>query len=146
MQLMKILTVVLGLVALFYLYNEYVVKKQEEPCEDQVEQFSSEDIKELEEQRTKAPLTSEDLLPQDKNNQWAKANPEGKGSIAFKNFLEAGHHIGVNTVGQSLRNANLQIRSEPPNPRLVVSPWRNTTVEYDTNRKPLEIGGDCGEA
>ena len=47
----------------------------------------------------------------------------------------------VNTVGQTLRNANRQLRSEPPNPQVKVSPWLQTTIEADTNRRPLEIGG-----
>jgi hypothetical protein len=51
------------------------------------------------------------------------------------------HHIGVNTVGQTLRNANRQLRSEPPNPQVKVSPFLQTTIGPDTNRKPLEIGG-----
>ena len=42
---------------------------------------------------------------------------------------------------QVLRNANLQLRSEPPNPQVKVSPWLQTTIETDTNRRPLEIGG-----
>jgi hypothetical protein len=40
-----------------------------------------------------------------------------------------------------LRNPNLQLRSEPPNPQLKVSPWNQTTIESDLNRRPLEIGG-----
>jgi hypothetical protein len=58
------------------------------------------------------------------------------------NFLNAGYLIGVDTIGSSLRNANLQVRSEPPNPQLIVSPWMNTTIEPDVFRQPLEIG--CG--
>ena len=57
------------------------------------------------------------------------------------NFLNAGFHVGINTVGQSLRNANLQLRSEPPNPQMKVSPWMQSTIEADTNRKIMEIGG-----
>ena len=57
------------------------------------------------------------------------------------NLLPAGAHIGVDTVGQTLRNANMQIRSEPPNPQMKVSPWLQTTIEPDSNRKPMEIGG-----
>lgn len=87
-------------------------------------------------------LTAEDLLPaNDEADIWAETNPEGEGNVADKNFLTAGHHIGVDTVGQSLRNANYGLRSEPPNPREVVSPWMNTTIDADTNRRPLEIGG-----
>jgi hypothetical protein len=87
-------------------------------------------------------LTAEDLLPaNDEADIWAETNPEGEGNVADKNFLTAGHHIGVDTVGQSLRNANYGLRSEPPNPREVVSPWMNTTIDADQNRRPLEIGG-----
>ena len=42
---------------------------------------------------------------------------------------------------QTLRNANMQLRSEPPNPQVKVSPWLQTTIEPDVNRKPMEIGG-----
>ena len=86
-------------------------------------------------------LTPEDLLPGDSNSQWAKVNPSGQGELKDQNFLDAGYHVGVNTVGQTLRNANLQIRSEPPNPQVKVSPWLQTTIEPDTNRQPTEIGG-----
>jgi hypothetical protein len=39
-----------------------------------------------------------------------------------------------------LRNANLQIRSEPPNPQMTVGPWNQSTIEPDFMRPPLEIG------
>lgn len=89
----------------------------------------------------KDKLTPNDLLPGDSDSKWAQVNPSGKGSLKDKNFLEAGFHVGINSVGQSLRNANLQIRSEPPNPQNKVSPWLQSTIEPDTNRKPMEIGG-----
>jgi hypothetical protein len=89
----------------------------------------------------KEMLTPEELKPQDNSSLWAQVNPEGEGSLKGRSFLQAGHHIGINTVGQTLRNANLQLRSEPPNPQVLVSPWNQTTIEPDTGRKPLEIGG-----
>jgi hypothetical protein len=79
-----------------------------------------------------------DLLPADVNSQWAQVNPTGAGDIQGKNFLSAGALIGVNTVGQSLRNANQQLRSEPANPQVNVSPWLQSTIEPDLNRRPLE--------
>ena len=85
-------------------------------------------------------LTPGDLLPQDSNSTWAQTVPNGQGSLGDQNFLNAGFHVGINTVGQSLRNANLQLRSEPPNPQLKVSPWLQTTIEPDANRKAFEIG------
>jgi hypothetical protein len=83
-----------------------------------------------------------DLLPKDGNNAWG-LQPMGSGDYLGVNFLNAGYLTGIDTVGSSLRNANLQVRSEPPNPQLIVSPWSNTTIEPDTFRQPLEIG--CGK-
>lgn len=81
-----------------------------------------------------------DLLPKDNNSQWAQLNPSGKGELSNINLLKAGYHIGIDTIGQTLRNANLQIRSEPPNPQLYVGPWNLSTIESDFMRPPLEIG------
>ena len=81
-----------------------------------------------------------DLLPKDSNEGWAQLNPAGKGELANVNLLKSGYHIGIDTVGQSLRNANLQIRSEPPNPQLNVGPWNQSTITSDYIRPPLEIG------
>ena len=89
----------------------------------------------------KDQLTPSELLPGDANSKWAEVNPVGQGDLKDQNFLNAGHHLGVNTVGQTLRNSNLQLRSEPPNPQHKVSPWMQTTIEPDTNRRPMEIGG-----
>lgn len=90
-------------------------------------------------QETTSPT---DLLPKDANNQFNQLNPQGNGDLESVNLLKAGHHMGINTVGSSLRNANLQVRSEPPNPQLNVSPWLNSTISPDLMRIPFEIG--CG--
>jgi len=87
-------------------------------------------------------LSSADLLPRDANSLWSQVNPSGQGSLADQNFLTSGFHIGINTVGQTLRNANRQLRSEPLNPQVKVSPWMQTTIEPDINRRPLEIEGE----
>ena len=91
-------------------------------------------------------LKPDDLLPQDKKNDvnnFNKEYPVSEGILKGVNFLEAGYQVGVNTVGQSLRNANQQLRSEPPNPQVNVSPWQNTTIGPDLSRRPLEAGEDC---
>jgi len=84
-------------------------------------------------------LTPSELLPKDANSVWAQQNPMGTGSLKGKNFLSAGALIGVNTVGQSLRNANYQLRSEPPNPQVPVTVFNVPTIEPDVNRRALEI-------
>ena len=91
----------------------------------------------------KDTLTAQELLPQDNANLWAQVNPSGEGSLKDRNFLQSGYHVGINTVGQTLRNANLQLRSEPPCPQVKVSPWLQSTIEPDVSRLPFEIGS-CG--
>jgi hypothetical protein len=91
-------------------------------------------------------LTSEDLLPKEDSQaikDFNVAKPAGEGILNGVNLLDSGFHIGVNTVGQSLRNANLQLRSEPPNPQVQVSPFLNSSIGPDLMRKPLETGEGC---
>jgi len=86
-------------------------------------------------------LTADDLLPKDAaDSKWARINPSGSGNISDQNYLTAGYHVGINTVGQSLRNANLQLRSEIPNPQNAVGPWLISTIEPDLRQNTLEIG------
>lgn len=91
----------------------------------------------------KGEICPTDLLPNDEATQWSLANPTGVGNVKDQNFLHPGWHIGINTVGQSLRNANLQVRAEPPNPTTKVGPWQQSTIEPDLQRKPLEIQNEC---
>lgn len=54
-------------------------------------------------------------------------------------LMDAGFHNGINTVGSSLRNANLQLRSEFAIPKTNVGPWSQSTIEADEYRRPLDI-------
>jgi len=81
-----------------------------------------------------------ELLPKDGNNQWSQLNPSGKGELANVNLLKAGALIGVDTIQGTLRNSNLQLRSEPPNPQGSVGPWNNSTITPDMMRPALELG------
>ena len=47
----------------------------------------------------------------------------------------------IGMASQVLRNANLQLRCEPPNPIKKVGPWMQTTIEPDLHRRPLD--GNC---
>ena len=93
-------------------------------------------------------LTAKDLLPTEESKEISEFNqnyPIGEGVLKGINFLSSGYHIGVNTVGQSLKNANRQLRSEPPNPQVSVSPWMNSSIGPDLLRRPLEVGDSCGK-
>lgn len=80
-----------------------------------------------------------DLLPKG-TNEWSDLNNVSE-DLKSINLLSAGHHYGINTVGSSLRNPNLQIRSEPIIPKTNIGPWNNTTIDSDTTRRSLEIDG-----
>ena len=88
----------------------------------------------------RSQLTPDDLLPSDECNVWSKSNPYGSGSLADRNFLQAGWATGISSVGSVMKNPNLQLRSEIPNPQASVSPWMQTSISPDLERKPLEVG------
>ena len=83
-----------------------------------------------------------DLLPKDKNSQWSALNPSvmKDDDVMMPDLLQAGHHIGLDTIGQSLRNANLQLRSDPVIAKADIGPWNQSTIEADLGRVPLELG------
>ena len=81
-----------------------------------------------------------DLLPKDANTQFGDFNMLNQGNIVMPDLLDAGYLIGLDTIGQSLRNANLQERSDPIIPKTNVGPWNNSTIEPDLARVPLELG------
>ena len=117
------------------------------------EPLGNEDYRAIDFQTNKLPndcfpkdrLTADDLLPKDAaNSKWAQVNPAGQGDVKDQNYLTAGYMVGINTVGSSLKNANLQLRSEPVIPKMAVGPFLNSSYEAsDALRRPLEIGGDC---
>lgn len=87
----------------------------------------------------KDELTASDLLP--KEGAFPESNPTPQGTLSNRNLFESGHHAGLNTQINSLRNANRQLRSDPLIPRVAVGPWAQSTYEADTNRREFEIGG-----
>jgi hypothetical protein len=89
---------------------------------------------------TKETVNPKELLPSDANSQWATLNPNNTQDNLSADLLKAGQHVGVDTVGQSLRNANLQLRSDPIIAKSDVGPWNQTTIETDFARVPLELG------
>jgi len=57
--------------------------------------------------------------------------------LAGQNFLEPRAQVGFpETVSGALRNANQQIRADPPNKKEPFV-WNNSTIASDTMRRPL---------
>ncbi len=75
-------------------------------------------------------------LPQEVNDDWFEVQPEPI-SVKNRHLINITKPIGVNTIGTSLRNASWDIRGAPANPKMVVSPWLQSSIEPDTNLKPL---------
>jgi len=82
---------------------------------------------------------AKDFLPKEINNQWFDTDfSQAKFNINDDKLINTDRYvIGVNTVGQSLKNASYDIRGTVPNPKFTVSPWNNSTYEPDFNIKPL---------
>lgn len=79
-----------------------------------------------------------ELLPKDNNSEWNQLNPAVQANVGDVNFVTPGPQSYM-TSSKPLRNANLQLRSDPPVPQVPVSPWNNTTIQPDDSRRPLEI-------
>lgn len=79
-----------------------------------------------------------DLLPKDSNSQWASLNPISQGNVAIPDLLQSGYHIGLDTIGQTLKNPNYQIRSDPIIEKKDIGPWQQSTIEPDYGRVPFE--------
>ena len=160
-QIIKVVLMIAGVVALLYVINLYTQRNSN------VESFESEEhavqpsttmgqneiYGDVNSESDSGPVGNEkpkdcfpkdqlnaaDLLPGSEPTAWGQSVPSS-GALGDGNFLTAGYHSGVNTVGQSLRNANRQLRSEPANPQVKVSPWQQSSIQPDTNRQSLEIG------
>ena len=74
------------------------------------------------------------LLPTNVGANGGAWNVAGGAGGAGANLLKAGELAGIDTVGQSLRNANLQLRAEPTVQKTDVGPWLQSTINPDDRR------------
>jgi hypothetical protein len=165
----KIIVIVLAGAVLFWLVTSYnkqkeiVEKETFEPDNSELLAKTSPEIEASEAETNETPkpvdyetnqyasdcfpkdkLTAQDLLPKNASDStWSQVSPAGQGDVDTSNYLNAGYLQGINTIGSTLRNANLDIRSSPIISKQNVSPWLNSTIEPDLNRRPLEIGMNC---
>lgn len=83
-------------------------------------------------------FNSRNYLPNEKsvNSDWFDQVPEPI-SVKNRHLINVSKPIGFNTIGSSLRNPSYDIRGSPPNPKFVISPWMQSTIEPDNNFKSL---------
>jgi hypothetical protein len=78
---------------------------------------------------------AQDLLPKNMGENNSDFNAAAGNFLNNENLVST---FQVPTQSQTLRNANLQLRSEPANPQTDVCAWNQTTIQPDLYRKPLE--------
>ena len=78
------------------------------------------------------------LTPQEQN--FDAINPMSHNNPQTPDLLQAGYHIGLDTIGQTMKNANRQLRSDPVIQKQEIGPWNQSTIEPDLMRVPLEVG------
>lgn len=83
-------------------------------------------------------FNSQNYLPNEKsaNPNWFDVVPDAI-SVKNRHLINVSKPIGINTIGTSLRNPSYDIRGSPPNPKFVISPWLQSTIEPDNNFKSL---------
>jgi hypothetical protein len=80
-----------------------------------------------------APATGGEIAPPSPNELLPNSAAHTEtGDMSNTNLLSAGHHIGIDTVGGSRGNANLQLRADPVIQKVEVGPWGHSTHEQDT--------------
>ena len=82
---------------------------------------------------------AKDYLPKEVNDDWFNTDfSQAKYKMNDDKLINTEKYIiGINTVGQSLKNASYDIRGAVNVPKYSVSPWNNSTTEPDYNIKNL---------
>ena len=78
--------------------------------------------------------TDEGLLPVEEKDWFEDVTPT---KIKNRHLINIYRPVGVNTISTSLKNPSLDIRGSPANPKTVVSPFLNSSIEPDHNIKGL---------
>jgi hypothetical protein len=85
-------------------------------------------------------LMASDLLPKSSVASEFSGGFNGV-DLSASNFLTSGFSAGINTQGNSNKNPNFSIRSDPYIPtNQNLGPWQMSTILPDNNRKTFEIG------
>lgn len=82
-----------------------------------------------------------DLLPSDVNSKWASENNISTLSgMRMPDLLTPEFMAGQNSIGQSRKNPNLQLRADPVIPRIQAPLWNQSIIESEVPRTEIDIG------
>ena len=74
---------------------------------------------------------SANFLPKEMNNDWFEVVPDSI-SVKNKHLISITRPISINTIGTSLKNSSWDLRACPVNPKTVISPWLQSSIEPAT--------------
>ena len=107
--------------------------------EDYTLNANTNDSKFINNNEVKQSLQAKDLLPGYVTN--SKDNFDSFTDLFnYDKALEldiAENKLGIDTIGQSKRNASQDLREAPVCPKFNIGPWNNSTIEPDNNIKSL---------
>ena len=78
---------------------------------------------------------AKELLPKESNKGWFDVYNNVK--VKNTHLINVYRPIGANTVSGTLRNPTYDFRGDIPNPKYVVSPFLQSTIDPDTNNRGL---------
>lgn len=81
-------------------------------------------------------FNAQNLLPKVENKDWFEV-PEEPISVKNRHLININRPIGINTIGTTNKNPSYDIRGTIPNPKFVVSPFLNSSIEPDINNRGL---------
>lgn len=83
---------------------------------------------------------SNKLLPNEAMDEaddpWFTVNPQAV-NIQNSHLIDPSIFHGINSIGTSHKNGSLDLRPEPPCPKMIVAPWNQSSIEPDFNIKPM---------
>lgn len=81
-------------------------------------------------------LKSSEFLPQELNQSWFDKDFNKVKEIDQDTLIDVSQYSsGMDTVGQTLKNPSYDIRGNIPNPKNIISPFLNSSIEPDNNIK-----------
>lgn len=80
-------------------------------------------------------FNSRELLPKETNKDWFEVHHNVK--VKNAHLINVYRPIGANTVSGTLRNPSYDFRGDVSNPRYIVGPWNQSTIDPDVNNRGL---------
>ena len=101
---------------------------------EDTQKYEEQVVKENNEDTTK--LESSEFLPQELNQSWFDKDFNQVKEIDQDTLIDVSQYSsGMDTVGQTLKNPSYDIRGNIPNPKNIISPFLNSSIEPDNNIK-----------